>query len=41
MMRRLILPLLLGTLYFGSGFYIVRGNEQALVRRFGRARYPA
>lgn len=39
-MRRLILPLLLGALYFSSGFYIVRGNEQALVRRFGRARYP-
>ena len=26
--------------YLASGFYIVRGNEQALVRRFGKARLP-
>ena len=24
-------------LYLASGFYVVRGNEQALVRRFGKA----
>ena len=25
------------TVYLASGFYVVRGNEQAVVRRFGRA----
>lgn len=30
----------LGAVYLLSGLYIVRGNEQALVRRFGRARLP-
>jgi modulator of FtsH protease HflK len=35
------LGLLLLALWFASGFFIVRGNEQAVVRRFGRARHPA
>ena len=26
--------------YFASGLFIVRGNEQVLVRRFGKARLP-
>ncbi|MFN0050765.1 MAG: protease modulator HflK [Planctomycetales bacterium] len=26
--------------YLASGLFIVRGNEQALVRRFGKARFP-
>jgi len=27
-------------LYLATGFYIVRGDEQAVVRRFGKARFP-
>jgi modulator of FtsH protease HflK len=38
--RTLIWILALVAIYLASGFYIVRGNEQALVRRFGRARLP-
>lgn len=33
---RIVLALVLA-LYLASGFYIVRGNEQAVLRRFGRA----
>jgi membrane protease subunit HflK len=38
--RSLTIALIVGALYFASGLYIVRGNEQALVRRFGLARAP-
>lgn len=31
---------LLLAVYLATGLYVVRGNEQALVRRFGRARLP-
>ncbi|HTI51014.1 MAG TPA: protease modulator HflK, partial [Planctomycetaceae bacterium] len=30
----------LAAIYLASGLYVVRGNEQALVRRFGRAQLP-
>jgi len=40
MKRRAILMALLLAAYFASGFYIVKGNEKALVRRFGRAQFP-
>ncbi|MBI3862727.1 MAG: protease modulator HflK [Planctomycetia bacterium] len=35
--RAALWSLLLLAAYFASGLYIVRGNEQALVRRFGKA----
>lgn len=40
-MKRLLLwGLAAAGVYLASGLYIVRGNEQALVRRFGKARFP-
>src|SRR5262245_17595681 len=39
-MKAIAWGLALAALYFATGFYVVRGNEQALVRRFGRARLP-
>jgi membrane protease subunit HflK len=40
MKRFTLLCLALAALYLASGLYVVRGNEQALVRRFGQARLP-
>jgi membrane protease subunit HflK len=40
MKRWLVWAMALSAAYFASGLYVVRGNEQALVRRFGRARLP-
>src|SRR5207247_11180914 len=36
-MKRTLLLAVLLAIYLASGFYIVKGNEQAVVRRFGRA----
>lgn len=35
-----LIAVLLALAYLASGLYIVKGNEQALVRRFGKARLP-
>lgn len=40
MKRSLLWILCLAVVYLASGLFIVRGNEQALVRRFGRTRLP-
>ncbi len=40
MKRLLIVTGLLAVAYVASGFYIVKGNEKALVRRFGKAQLP-
>lgn len=37
---RLLLLSVIAAGYFASGMFVVRGNEQALVRRFGRAQRP-
>lgn len=40
MKRTAVLFLILAAAYFSTGFFIVGGNEKALVRRFGRAQLP-
>ncbi len=40
MKRILAVAAILGIAYFCSGFYIVKGNEKALIRRFGKAQMP-
>ena len=40
MKRKLLLLAVVATAFFCGGFYIVKGNEKALVCRFGKARLP-